>query len=184
MKNLKQANKGRAFEEFIRGSNRRYRYFGEALVEKVPTEFLPIRNSMGKVIDCKVEGKSSVDFLGRVGSRPIAVEAKHTSSNRIRWDEVTPHQADYLRDFIAGGNGIGLVLVSFSLQRFYAVPARFWLAARKAWEEAPKSRPTIQHDGAVWTGNGKASVEPSELLPEWEVKMSARIGLDYLRRYL
>ena len=184
MKDIRYANKGMPFEQFVIYSNERYLQRGEAVIDKVPTEFIPIRDSRGKVISCKVNKKSSVDFLGRVGSRPIAIEAKHTSSDSIRWDAVQPHQAAYLERYIDRGQGIGVVLVSFNLRRFWAVPAQFWLAARSAWENSPKSKPTVEHEGTIWTGNGKASVKQSELLPEWEVTMDARIGLDYLRRYI
>lgn len=54
MKNYSYANRGMAFEELIKYTNERYRNSGIAIVEKIPTEFVPIRNRYGKVIGCKV----------------------------------------------------------------------------------------------------------------------------------
>lgn len=184
MKNYTYGNRGMNFEQFIRHSNIRYQDAGLAIVVKQPTEFLPIRDGRGKIVSCKVEGKSSVDFIGRVGSVPIAIEAKHTSSDSIRWDAVQEHQGDFLTRFSEGGQGISLVLVSFKLERFYAVPWAFWETARTAWIETPKTKVTVEFEGVTWTTNGKASVKPSELLPEWEIPFGGMIGLDYLAPYL
>lgn len=184
------ANRGRDLEEFLSYANMRYRHEGEAIVWKVPTAFLPIRNRKGQVVSCKVEGKSCVDYLGRVGNRPLAMEAKRTKGKSIRWDEVQDHQAAFLDDFTDKNAGIGLVVISFDLNSFYAIPWAFWSEARDAWKEAQRrgdkkaAIKTIMFNGQKWTTNGKASVKEDELLPAWEVKMGGRIGLDYLREYI
>ena len=178
------ANRGQDLETFIRYANSRYRATGEAIITKQPTEFLPIRDRRGVVVSCKVAEKSTVDFIGRVRNRPLAMEAKRTKGDSIRWAEVKDHQAAFLTDFMGNGEGISLVVVSFDLRTFYAVPWAFWEAARTAWIKNPKSKVTVTHNGTTWTTNGKASVKESELLPEWEVKMGGRIGLDYLRKYI
>ena len=59
------ANRGRDFEDFVIQVNDLYTRSGKAVVYKVPTEFLPIRDSTGQIKSCKVEHKSCVDFLGR-----------------------------------------------------------------------------------------------------------------------
>ena len=188
MKNYRQANKGKAFEGFIQYASLAYKAEGMAMIDKQFVEILPIRDGRGKVVSCKVGSKSTVDYLGRYKHYPIAIEAKDTKSDAMRFHAVEDHQAAYLRDFIAGGNGIGLVLISFDLSRYFAVPAIFWLAARDAWGEARrrgkrKAEPiTITAYGQTWTTTGKASVRPEELLPEWECHRHPRYGLHFLQR--
>lgn len=93
------ANRGRPFEELLKMANARYQAAGRAVVHKVPTEFLPIRDARGEVVSCKVEEKSCVDFLGRYLTIPVAIEAKHTDDKRIRFDRVEPHQASFMDDW-------------------------------------------------------------------------------------
>lgn len=178
------ANRGRPFEELLKFVNERYQAQGVACVHKVPTEFLPIRNARGEVVSCKVEEKSCVDYLGRYRSVPVAIEAKHTEDSRIQFDRVEPHQADYMDDFCKDPNAIGIVIVSFQMRRFFAVPWPFWKAARDEW----KARPGRQHAGSVparaygwfWDTPGMASVSPEQLHPEWEIKQGGSVGLPYL----
>lgn len=182
MKRAGLANRGRPLEDFLEGVHARYQQAGRACVHKVPTEFLPIRDDRGRVIGCKVEKKSCVDYLGRYYNIPVAIEAKHTEDARIRFDRVEPHQADYMDDFCKHPAAVGLVLVSFSLKRFFAVPWPFWKAARDAWAAGgPRgaSAPVTAY-GQFWDTPGMASVSPEQLHPEWEVKPAGRFLLPYL----
>ena len=126
------ANRGRDFEDFVIQVNDLYTHSGKAVVYKVPTEFLPIRDSTGQIKSCKVEHKSCVDFLGRYNSIPVAVETKQTHTGRIDFDAVQPHQAAFL-DAWTTDKAVGMILVSFGLRRFFAVPWPFWRAARNTW---------------------------------------------------
>lgn len=193
MKNPIYANRGSAFEEYIKFSNGVYKNNGIAIIEKQYVEMLPIRDSRGKIVSCKIGEKSSVDYLGRFGHIPIAIEAKNMNSDAIRFDEVQGHQMDFLEDYAKGGMGIGLVLVSFNLQRFFAVPAAFWKAGRDAWKKAQlkgkrkAEQITITKYNQTWTTPGKASVRPEELHPGWEVFTQRGYGLHYLegaQRYI
>lgn len=154
-------------------ANTAYRNSGKAIIEKQQVKMLPIRNNKGMIISCKICEKSTVDYIGRLGNIPIAIEAKHTEAKSIRFDAVQEHQARFLEEFMDGG--ISIVLVSFDLTIFYAVPAKFWLAARKAWQEAQRKgqkkaeKILVTDNGQSWTTPGKASVTPMELLPEWRV---------------
>lgn len=178
------ANRGRDFEEFIIQVNDLYTRSGKAVVYKVPTEFLPIRDSTGQIKSCKVEHKSCVDFLGRYNSTPVAVEAKQTHTGRIDFDAVQPHQAAFL-DAWTTDKAVGMILVSFNLRRFFAVPWPFWKAARSAWTAqkgtAKKKRtpPTVTAYGQTWTPP-MASAAPEDFLPAWEVHLGGRTGLPYL----
>ena len=182
---IPHANRGQTLEEIIKLSNAQYRYHRHAVITKIPTEFLPIRNRSGQVVSCKVNGKASVDFIGRVEGTPIAVEAKETNADNIRYDAVQEHQKDFLDDFTNDSDGLGYVLVSFALERFYMVPWRFWRAGRQAWKDAQRrgNRKAEVITACGWNTSGKASMKESELNPEWEVKMHSRVGLDYLRMY-
>lgn len=190
MKDYRQANRGQAFEDFIGFANRRYREMGLAIVEKQNTHFIPIRDRNGRITNCIVQERSTVDYIGRAGNTPVAIEAKNTKGKNIRFDAVQEHQGAFLTDFCANGEGISLVLVSFSMERFYVVPWAFWRTGRDAWEKAKRrgekvaEKKTVTFRGQTWTTSGKASVRPDELLPEWEVPMGGRIGLDYLRAFL
>lgn len=176
------ANRGLPFEELIEIVNAQYRAAGIACLEKIPTRFIPIRNEAGKIVDCKVEKKSCVDYLGRYRSIPVAVEAKHTEEQRIRFDRVEPHQRDFLRDYAITEGAVSFVFVSFSLSRFFVVPAYFWLAAERAWKVTGKKKQTVTRYGYTWNTPGAASVSPGELLPQWEVfpARTGSVSLPYL----
>lgn len=189
MKDRRYANRGQTFEQFLKYANERYKAGGVAVVCKIPTEILPLRDGTGRIYSAKVCSKSTVDFIGRVGSIPLAAEAKETHGDSIRFDAVQDHQAEFLKVFSKNETGISLVLVSFNSERFYTIPAIFWLAGRDAWKEAQRlgkrkaEQITITHGGQTWTTPGKASVKESELLREWEIVAGGMYGLDYLQEY-
>ena len=139
---------------------------------------------------CKVNQKSCVDYLGRVGTMPIALEAKETRQDSIRFDAVQDHQASFLDDFTKDDKGLGAVVVSYSLNSFYVIPWACWRAGREAWKEAQRARKrkaervTIDlGNGKSWMTPGRAGIKESELLPEWQVPSGGVYGLDYLRNY-
>lgn len=182
--NRAQANKGKPFEDFLLFVHDAYQKQGIGVVHKVPTEFIPLRDASGKIFNVKVERKSCVDYLGRYGSIPVAVEAKHTEDDRIRWDRVEPHQADFLDDFCKDPQAVGIVLVSFSLRRFFAVPWQAW----KVWREECKATPARARPVSVpvkycldfWDTPTRNSVKADELPEVWEIQAGGRTGLPYL----
>ncbi len=184
MKDYRKANLGMPFEDYLKVVHGCYQRSGLACIHKVPTDFKPIRDYRGVIVDCKVEEKSCVDYLGRYRNIPVAVEAKHTEKSRISLGEVKPHQAMYLDDFTKEPEAVGLVAVSFNMERFFAVPWFFWNVARNAWENhrgrGKCQRITVKKYGWEWTTSGMASVSPEELHPEWEIKEDRRFGLPYL----
>lgn len=123
-----------------------------------------------------------LDYLGRYYNIPVAVEAKHTEDGRIRFDRVEQHQAEYLDDFCRSPAAVGLVVVSFSMRRFFAVPWPFWRAGREAWANCPRrgAKGIVEEYGAIWWTPGQASVSPELLLPEWEIKQGGKFVLPYL----
>ncbi|MDI6872125.1 MAG: Holliday junction resolvase RecU [Bacillota bacterium] len=160
-----RANRGRSFEELIELANAQYRARGVAVVHKVPTAWLPLRDGEGRIRSAKVEQKAAVDFLGTYRGRPIAFDAKHCSADRVRWDRVEPHQAEFLTDWMNGG-GVSFILVGFQMSRFFLVPWGAWL---RALTDQAKSR--------------RASIGWRELAaehPEWQIPMGGHVVLDYL----
>lgn len=182
--NRAQANKGKPFEDFLLFVHDAYQKQGIAVVHKVPTEFIPLRDWDGKIVNVKVERKSCVDYLGRYGPIPVAVEAKHTENDSIRWDRVEDHQADYLDDYCKDPQAIGIVLVSFSLRRFFAVPWAAWKAGLEEWKKTPpRGRPTsvpVKYGGVFWDTPQRSSIKADDFPLEWEIKPGGRTGLPYL----
>lgn len=182
------ANRGMPFEELLEYTNQRYMSYKEAIVWKIPTEFIPLRNAYGKIVSCKVSKKSCVDYLGRYKYVPLAIEAKHTSSDRISYAAVQYHQALFLESFKHNGYGFSAVLVSFKLERFFLVPWPFWEAARSAWENRQNKnsrkaeKVTVNCYGIQWETNGMATVSAEELPKEFEVKTDHKYGLPYLTK--
>lgn len=189
-KDKRQANRGQPLETFIRFANERYRRHGIAVISKQATEFIPLRDNTGKIANVKVETKSTVDFLGRYKQYPIAIEAKNTNSGSIRFDAIQPHQADYMDLFTEQAGTIGLVVVSFNFDNFYAIPWVFWQAAYNARvRNNPKSRSAPSRESTVtanafgqcWDIPKKLSVRMEELNPLWKVSSQHnRFGLHYL----
>lgn len=181
MRRRSQANRGQTFEEFLHFVHTRYQASGIACIHKVPTEFIPLRDATGSVCNVKVEHKSCVDYLGRYKNVPVAVEAKHTENDRISFSRVEDHQAEYMDDFCKYPGTVGIVLVSYNLRRFFAVPWPFWKAARDTWA-AGKSKASmpVKAYGWFWDTPGMASASAEQLLPEWEIKQGGTSNLPYL----
>lgn len=185
MKDYSKANRGKPFEDFLKFVHSSYQRSGIACVHKVPTEFIPLRDYTGRIVNCKVEEKSCVDYLGRYRNVPVAVEAKHEEGKRIAFSRVEPHQAEYMDDYTKDPEAAGIVIVSFSLRRFFAVPWLFWKAARDAWEQKPRNsgkseKRMVKAYGWEWETPGMASASPEQFHPDWEIKTGGSSGLPYL----
>lgn len=184
VKDRRYANRGRPFEEFVRFANERYEKHKIAVIDKLPTEFIPIRGRDGKICSVKVERKSKVDFIGRYKHYPIAIETKNTNTDSIRFDEVQEHQADYMDSFTEEPGTIGLVFVSFGLKRFFVIPWVFWKAAYDARVRPGGSRTSsvsITAYGVTWDIPKKFSARIDEIPAEFEIpNHDYTFGLHYL----
>lgn len=127
MQLINYANRGRTLENLIIAANTNYRARGQAVIHKVPTAWMPIRNGKGKIVSAKVEKKAAVDFMGVVktpdGSLAVAFDAKEVAKGD-RWplSRLEPHQYEYLRDHAACG-GFSFVLIAFwESDRFFVLP--------------------------------------------------------------
>lgn len=176
LKDYSHANRGMSFEGIIRKTNEWYRSRGIAFIEKIPTEFIPLRDKYGRVFDVKVTHKASVDFIGRYYDKPIMVEAKHTGSGSIRLDAVQPNQAKDMDEFTAGG-GLGLVVVSFEFRSFFAVPWEIWGAAYDLRIRQKDLRSELTILG--WAAPERLSLKPEDL-EMFRVYPKAAMVIDYL----
>lgn len=158
-KNNSQANRGKVLEEIINITNISYRRHTIAIINKVPTEWIPLRGPNGDIVSAKVEQKSTVDYVGRYGMTPIAFDAKESHETRMRWDRVEAHQEQFLDDWSKGGAGIGFILVSFSEKDTFVIPWYEWKARLDTYREG-----------------GPASFKPDQIPDGWRVKK-----YDYLK---
>lgn len=184
MKDRSYANRGASFEQFLKFANDKYRQKGIALIFKQNTEFIPIRDSRGRLVSCKVETKATFDFGGRYKQYPIAIEAKNTNSDSIRFDAVQPNQADDMNDFCKQAGTIGIVVVSFNMRRFFAIPWQFWMAAYEVRvKRGNRTSPvSVKGFGQEWNVPCKFSVRADELNPAWEIpNHDYTYGIDYLK---
>lgn len=147
------ANRGQQFEEYLNYIHRMYKSQKRALIEKVPTEWKPLRNGTGKIVSAKVEHKAIVDYLGIYKSMPIAFDAKHTLESRIELRALEPHQADFLRLWMGLG-GISLVLVSFNMQYVVVVPFEFWDVHSEAWKAGGAASIPLDKFPPTWFAQG------------------------------
>ncbi len=166
------------FEKIITMQNERYRMQGDAVIEKQHTKFIPIRNSSGAIVSCKVEEKATVDFMGRYKQYPVAFEAKHTSADNIRFDRVELHQQAYLDDW-DHDRAIAFVAVNFNFEKAFIIPWHFYKAAIEARQKKQKNI-ICRAMSTQWNITGKASFKAEELPCEWQVPIGGYGGFDYI----
>lgn len=185
IKDPRYGNRGMPFETFMEFACDTYKRKKIAVIDKQHTCFKPIRDYRGRVVNVKVEKKATVDFLGRFKNIPIAIEAKHTDSDVIEWNAVQEHQADYMDAFTEEPGTIGMVIVSFGLRRFFAIPWAVWKVAYDARVRsgAPKTTPvSVSAFGTTWDIPKKKSVRMEEIPPEYEISGNDRnYGLHFLQ---
>ena len=184
VKDHSRANRGADLERLIRLANERYQHKRIAVITKQATEFIPLRGRNGKITGAKVEHKAVSDFIGRYHQFPIAIEAKNTNTDSIRFDAIQSHQADFLDAFTAERGTIGLVVVSFGMKRFHVVPWAFWQAAynTRVRRGDRTARVTVSAFGQTWDIPPKYSVRESELNPLWRIPSHDPIfGFHYLK---
>ena len=118
---------GEHFENLISASLQWYEDKGVACVEKTPEPMKPLRapNRQGQFLACYTKA-GQPDFKGTIiGGRSVVFEAKHTDSDRIKYDRLTPEQVEKLSKHHTLG-AAAFVLVSVGLQTFYRVPWEVW----------------------------------------------------------
>lgn len=158
------ANRGMMLESLIEHMNTVYRNQGVALIQKVPTAWLPIRGREGRIVSAKVDKKSGVDYMGVWQHGAIAFEAKSTM-NKTRWalSNITEDQLGFLIDHRA----VSCYATQFVLLGFVKLKVCYLLDIDY-----------IQEKWNKWQCGGKASIHVSELkrMPS----LSLKYPLDYL----
>lgn len=126
-KGLQSRRAGENFENLIAASLKWYEDKGVACVEKTPEPMKPLRqpNRLGQFLACYVKA-GQPDFKGTLdGGRSVVFEAKHTDTDRIKYDRLTDEQVEKLSTHHKLG-AAAFVLVSFGLQDFFRIPWEVW----------------------------------------------------------
>ena len=151
-------------EELIELSNMQYSSRGIAEIQKIPSRWIPIRNTSGKIVSAKIEQQSTVDFIGRYGNTPIAFDAKSVQSE-TKWylRNLEQHQFEFLDKWQQGG--LSFVLLGFWVtEEFFLLPFNY-----------------VQNKYNTWKKGGVASVKLEELKQSFPVvKPGGKVALDYL----
>lgn len=141
------ANRGVALENLIELANKQYRKKGIAVIHKVPSKWIPIRNKKGRVVTAKIEEKAAVDFMGRYKNIPIAFDAKSVSKdNRWYFRNLPEHQFDFLKDWHTGDSLSFILLGFWRTEEFFVLPFEF-----------------IKERRDIWLNGGRASLQLEEL---------------------
>jgi len=131
---LIHANRGLVLEQLIIMANQHYLISRTAIIDKIPTEWIPIRQGK-RFVSAKVDHKSTVDFRGHVvlrdGTLPVAFDAKEVlDGDKWYLRNLGQHQYDYL-EAQHDAYGYSFVLIGFwRLNRFYVLP---FPALKKRW---------------------------------------------------
>lgn len=117
---------GLAFEKLIEASCEVYKSRGIAYIEKTPEPMRPISGAdrQGK-FTAIYTAAAQPDYKGTLlGGRAIIFEAKHTNSDAMKQERVTPAQAEALSMHYNLG-ALCFVLISIK-DRYFAVPWTVW----------------------------------------------------------
>lgn len=118
-KDMRQAFRGRRFEEIVEASNRHYRAEGLAVIAKTDAK---MRKIGGKWVHAE---KGPPDFLGCFMGAAVAFDAKDTAEASFPLKHIIekPHQLRFLLDVEKMG-GLAFFLVRMKkYDRFFALPA-------------------------------------------------------------
>jgi recombination protein U len=119
-----RANLGDPLENLLTTSCEMYKAQGRAEIFKVPTPYKIIGQQGGKLL-CVPDHKSTVDFIGQIRGRPVAIEAKSTSERtRYPLDPYNreKHQREMLKKWAADGCISGYIIGFMVLGEYYWLP--------------------------------------------------------------
>lgn len=123
---LKNRSAGKYFEISLQTAFNLAKMKGIAMIDKTPEPFRVItRQDGGKFIGC-YERKAQPDYKGIVkGGISVLIEAKYTSTDRIRQEVVAKHQAAYMAEYANFGAHC-YVVVGFGSGNAYLIPFEIW----------------------------------------------------------
>lgn len=148
-------------------ANIQYRRLGIAVIHKVPSKWIPIRDNGGKIVTAKIEERAAVDFIGRYMNIPIAFDAKSVLKD-TRWylRNVKQHQFDFLRDWESDISKSYILLGFWKTEDFFFLPFSYFLK---------------KHNN--YTKGGPASLKLGDLKKEFcPIRINEKdVILDYLQ---
>lgn len=124
---LQSKRAGDNFEDAIEASCIWYRVRGLAAIEKTPepTKQLSRPSIDGRFLACYTKA-AQPDYQGTIeGGRSVVFEAKHTDTDRIKYDRLTKEQIDDLEMHYKLG-AVAFVLVSFGFEGYFRIPWEVW----------------------------------------------------------
>lgn len=139
----------------IEGACRAYREEGRAYVIKVPEPFRVITKNRGRgIATVQFIAHAQPDFVGVLNDgRAIAFEAKHTDTDKLHKNVVTPTQAKALENFKKLG-GIAAVCAGIG-DRFFMIPWEIFSDMKRIYgrlyvtaEEVAGYR--VKFNGVIW----------------------------------
>lgn len=122
---------GEHFEKMILASCGHYLAAQIAKIEKTPEPMKIIKPfGTGQFIAC-FASKAQPDFKGTLkNGRSVVFEAKHTDSDRMKYEALLEWQRKALCEHVGFG-AAAFILCSFELERFYRVPLLVWLDMKR-----------------------------------------------------
>ncbi|SFB90395.1 recombination protein U [Alkalibacterium subtropicum] len=126
---LKAKRNGERFEHLIDVTCAHYSLRGLAHIQKTPEPLKPIKamNRSKGLYQAVFTKKAQPDYTGTLqNGQSIVFEAKHTESTNIAFDRINAAQERDLKlhDHLGAR---ALVVVSFAMKKFYAVPWPSWV---------------------------------------------------------
>lgn len=135
-RNRMMANKGRGFEEEIKMANYQYYRRGEALIQKISTPWVVVRNGK-RIVSAYPEGKSTLDFRGTV--KPgisISFDCKETKDKRgLPLSIIADHQIDYIKFALKVGEVSFIICYMICEDKRYCVSGAKILEYWERWKE-------------------------------------------------
>ena len=116
--------RGSVFEELINLTIEQYEKRGIALIQKIPTPIKPVEfDQKARTIKLAYfEQKSTVDYIGVMQGIPLCFDAKETARKSLPFDNIHPHQVEFMKKFHEQG-GIAFLLVHFTKDdSYYLLP--------------------------------------------------------------
>ena len=161
------ALKGSLFEEMINETNELYREQELALVQKIPTPIIPMRQDRKRHVITLAffEQKSTVDYIGVACGSPVCFDAKECIYKSYPLRNIPQHQIRYMDDFQKQG-GVAFLLICRKENEgdtFYYVPFRF-----------------IQAFLHRAQNGGRKSISFDELDPKWAFTKTDQFPVPYL----
>lgn len=150
-------------EKMINMTNIRYRNKGVADIRKIPTP-IQITGSKGNLVTGRKEKGELCDYIGVVGGRAIAFEAKEAATHSFPLANIQDHQYEFLKSWHNNGAVTFLIIYMKKWDKTYFVSFE---VLSDAWNESKQG--------------GRKSI-PYEVLEECPI-IESRNGyvLDYIK---